>query len=200
MPSRSTRTRMDDQRKDHLIQKDPSKRTALNNYRLITCQLIIWKILTAQIRAEMYHLLTSCGLFPDEQKGCYKGSKGKAELIDIDQHILNESKTRMKDLSMAWIINKKDYDMVPQSWIVHCLKMCKISNQVINFMEKTMKTWRAELTAGVRSFAEANIQRGIFQGDSLSPLLFIIAMMPLSHILRKCTVESKFRRSLEKNQ
>ena len=31
------------------------------------------------------------------------------------------------------------------------------------------------------------IQRGIFQGDALSSLLFIIAMMSLNHILRKCT-------------
>ena len=31
------------------------------------------------------------------------------------------------------------------------------------------------------------IQRGIFQGDTLSPLLFVIAMMPFNHIHDKCT-------------
>ena len=31
------------------------------------------------------------------------------------------------------------------------------------------------------------IQRVIFQGDALSPLLFVIAMMLLNHILTKCT-------------
>ena len=41
-----------------------------------------------------------------------------------------------------------------------------------------MKTWRVELTAGGRSLAEAKIQRGLFQGDALSLLLSIIAMMP----------------------
>ena len=53
--------------------------------------------------------------------------------------------------------------------------MYKISNEIINFIEKTMKTWKVELTAGMRSFAEAKFQRGIFQGDALSLLLFIIA-------------------------
>ena len=60
--------------------------------------------------------------------------------------------------------------------------MPKISDEVINFIEKTMKTWRVELTAGGRRLAEAKTQRVIFQGDALSLLLFIIAMMPLSRI------------------
>ena len=33
----------------------------------------------------------------------------------------------------------------------------------------------------IKTLAEAKIQRGIFQEDALSPLLFIIAMMPLDH-------------------
>ena len=88
--------------------------------------------------------------------------------------------------------------MVPQSWILHCLKMYKISHEVINFIEQTMKTWRVDLTAGGRSIAETKIQRGIFQGDALSPLLLIIAMMPLNHILRKCAAGYKLTRSQEK--
>ena len=61
-----------------------------------------------------------------------------------------------------------------------------------------MQTWRVELTAGGRSLAETNIQRGIFQGDALSLLLFMIAMMQLNHILRKCAAGYKLSRSQEK--
>ena len=88
--------------------------------------------------------------------------------------------------------------MLPQNWILHCLKMYKIPHEVINFIEQTMKTWRVELTAGGRSIVKTKIQRGIFQGDALSPLLFIIAMMPLNHILRKWTAGYKFSTSQEK--
>ena len=158
----------------------------------------MWKILTAQIREEIYYSLTSHGLFPDEQKGCCKGSRGTSELLYIDQLILDESKTKQKNLAMAWIDYKKAYDMVPHSWIINSLKMYKTSAEVINFIDKTMKTWRVDLTAGGRRLAEAKIQRGIFQGDALSPLLFIITMMPLNNILRKCTAGYKLSRSLEK--
>ena len=76
--------------------------------------------------------------------------------------------------------------------------MYKISHEVINFIGKNMNTWTVELTAGGKSLTEAMIQRGIFQGDSLSSLLFIIVMMPLNHILRKCTAGYKLSRSQEK--
>ena len=90
-----------------LIQKDPNKGTGPNNYSPITCQPMMWKILTAQIREEIYYSLTSDGLSPGEQKGCCKGSRGTAELLSIDQHILNESKSRRKNVAMAWVDNKK---------------------------------------------------------------------------------------------
>ena len=99
---------------------------------------------------------------------------------------------------MAWIDYKKAYDMVLQSWILHCLKLNKIPNQVVQFIEKTMQTWRVELTAGGESLAEVKIQRGIFQGDALSPFLFVIAMIPLNHILRKCIAGYKLSKSQEK--
>ena len=69
--------------------------------------------------------------------------------------------------------------------------MYKISDEVLNFIMKTMKMWRVEMTAGGISLSEAKVQRGIFQGDTLSPLLFIIAMMLLNHLLRKCTAGYK---------
>ena len=54
------------------------------------------------------------------------------------------------------------------------------------------------MTTGGRSLAEAKIQRGIFQGDALLPLLFIIVIMPLKHILRKCRAGYKLSKSQEK--
>ena len=61
-----------------------------------------------------------------------------------------------------------------------------------------MKNWRVELRGGGKSLVETKIQRGIFQRDALSPLRFTIAMMPLNHILRKCTAGYKLSRSQEK--
>ena len=134
----------------------------------------------------------SRGLFPEEQKGCRKRTRGTGYLLSIDQHILKERTTRRKNVTMA-------YDMVLRSWIIDYLKKYKISDEVIKFIENTMKNWRVKQKVGGKSLAEGKIQRGIFQGDVLSPLLFVIAIMQLNHILRKCTGEYKLHK-LQKNQ
>ena len=99
--------------KTTLIQKDPSKGTAPNNYRPITCLPIMWKILTAQIRKKDLLLANKPLIVPWRTERMKQGTRGTAELLYIDQHILNESKKRRKNLAMAWIDYKKAYDMVP---------------------------------------------------------------------------------------
>jgi len=48
-----------------------------------------------------------------------------------------------------------------------------------------MTKWTTNLECGGQHLASVNIQRGIFQGDSLSSLLFIICLIPLSVMLRE---------------
>ena len=67
-----------------------------------------------------------------EQKRCAKGTRGTGELQDIDQYILKESKTRRKNNVMAWIDYKMINDIVAQTYIIECLNMFKISDEVKN--------------------------------------------------------------------
>ena len=72
--------------------------------------------------------------------------------------------------------------------------MYKIPDEVIQFIKKTMETWRVELTAVGKSLAEVKFQRGIFPEDTLSPLPSVIVLMPLNHILRKWTAVYKLNK------
>ena len=184
--------------KTTLIQKDTLKGTTPKNYRPITSRPMMWKMLSAKIREEIYYLLISHRLFPEEQNGCLKGTRDTGERLYIDQHIPYVSKTRREKLAMAGLTTKRAYDAVPKSWILHCIKMFKIPDDVIQFIKKNLETWTVELTARWKSLAEVKIPGSIFQGDALSLLLFVIAMMPLNHVIRKCTAGYKLSRSQEK--
>ena len=150
------------------------------------------KILTAQLREEIYFSLTS----HRNRKDVAKDPRGQENYSTMISTSSTTARRDGKKLSMAWINYKMAYDMITQSWIINCLKMYKISHEVINFFKRTMKTWRVELAKGGKSSAEAKIQRHIFQ-DALSPLIFINTMRQLNHILRKCTAGYKLSKSQE---
>ena len=73
--------------------------------------------------------------------------------------------------------------MVPHSWIMDCLET-GINKKIRRLLAESMKSWRVELISREENLGEVNIRRGIFQGDSFSPLLFAVCLLPLTHILR----------------
>ena len=90
-----------------------------------------------------------------------------------------------EDMIKAWIDYKKTYDKVNHSWILESLELVQVSDNICEFVKISMANWQTELTACKESLAKVNITRGIFQGDSLSPLLFAICMILLTHVLCK---------------
>ena len=133
----------------------------------------------------MYSFLEGHNLLPEEQKGCRRNSKGTADLLFLDKMILKEVKSRKKNLAMGWIDYRKAYDMLLHSWIIECLEKLGINGKVQILLKESMKKWKVELTCGKQELGDVNIKRGIFQGDALSPLLFVIALIPLTCVLRK---------------
>ena len=168
-----------------LCQKDPRKGNTADNYRPITCFLLMWKLLTGVIAKEMYNYLEREKILPEEQKGCRKESRGTKDQLLIDKTVLKDCRKRHTNLSMAWVDYRKAYDLVPHSWVNECMEMFGIAQNLRTFLQKSMQQWRLSLTANGEDLGEVNVKRGIFQGDSLSPLMFVLSMVPLSLILKK---------------
>ena len=58
---------MDDEEENNPDPESPTPKGNLpSNYRSITCLPMMWKILTAQIRKEIYNSLVCHGLFAEE--------------------------------------------------------------------------------------------------------------------------------------
>ena len=145
---------------------------------------------------KLYQHLEKNGLLADEQKGRRKGSRGTKDQLLIDKAILKNCRRRLTNLSMAWIDYKKAYDMVPHSWILRCLEMVGGAKNIINIISNSMVNWKTVLTSEGTDIGQVDIKRGIFQGDSLSPLLFIIIMLPLTLVLRKMRAGYRFAKDM----
>ena len=145
---------------------------------------MVWKLLTGVIAEEVYGFLDTNLVLHQEQKGCRRKSRGTSDLLFIDKMISREVKMRKRNLLIAWIDYKKAYDMVPHSWIIDCLEAVGINEKIRRRLAESMKSWRVELISGEENLGEINIRRGIFQVDSLSPSLFVVCLLPLTHILR----------------
>ena len=175
-----------------LLQKDKVKDNAVSSYRPITCLPLMWKLLEGVILAQIYALLDQEKLLPEEQKGCWKGSRGTNDLLYIDRAVIKEVTSRNKNLAMAWIDYKKAYDMIPDSWIIECLDLFGVAENIKSLSANSM-LWSRNFELG-----EVEIKRGIFQGDSLSPLVSVLALIPLSLIFRKTKAAYGFLESKEK--
>ena len=86
---------------------------------------------------------------------------------------------------MAWIEYRKAYDFAPHSWVNECIEMFGIVEKLRTFLQKSVQQWRLLLMANGEDLGKVNVKRKIFQGDSLSRLLFVLSMVPLSLILKK---------------
>ena len=85
----------------------------------------------------------------------------------------------------TWIYYQKAYDMIPHSWILQSLGLVQVSENNVEFIRKSMRNWNTNLTSRGKYLANVPIRKDIFQGNSLSPLLFVICMISLTKILRK---------------
>ena len=65
--------------------------------------------------------------------------------------------------------------MVPNSWIIESLDLFGVAENINSLLVNSMENWKVMLCSGNSELGEAEIKRGIFQGDSLPPLVLILA-------------------------
>lgn len=132
------------------------------------------------------HLETNY-IIAEEQKGCRKRSQGCKEQLTIDSVIMKQAEKQQRNIHTCYIDYKKAFDSVPHSWLLKILDIYKIHPMIKSFLRHVMTTWktRIHLTTSDEEIITENIEinRGIFQGDSLSALWFCMCLNPLSNAL-----------------
>ena len=182
----------------HLLHKAGSTNEP-SNYRPITCLPSVYKLLTSILRTKITNHIEINSIMSTSQNGCRKGARGTKELLLIDMTIGQQVRRNRKDLATCWIDYKKAFDSVPHSWLLRVLELYKVNATLRTFLESCMGQWKTVLRyPGCRRISgngeQIKIERGIFQGDSLSPLWFCLALNPLSTLLEDSGLGYRLRR------
>ena len=149
----------------------------------------------------MYKIYTSClNIFLQEH--CIRNNTitpeqavgkpqvwGCIEQLLLNKSILNEVKQKKRNLITIWLDYQKAFDSIPHDWMIQSLRLAKIPEKLIAAIETLTKQWATmvELHGNQSSITSdvINFSNGIFQGDSISVLLFIQSLNPLSYMLGK---------------
>ena len=85
-------------------------------------------------------------------------------------------------LKTAWLDVAKAFDSVNHEYLLSVLINFGIPNEITKFIEHAMRNWSIDLNHSGKYIGQARIEKGILQGDSLSPLLFVLCMEPISRL------------------
>ena len=100
---------------------------------------------------------------------------------------------------MCWIDYQKAYDVLQHTWILETMEMTGMAKNVIGLMRNTMQSRKTHLDYFDEKVTEADIKRGIFQGESLAPPLILTALIPLSVLMREAAQGYMFRQGRRVN-
>ena len=176
-----------------LIIKSLDKGPVASNYRPITCLPTTWKLLSGILVDKLIQYLDERNIMAPEQKGIMPGGRGSKTQLLIDKMACLDSKYRRTNLTVDWIDFQKAFNSVPHSWILEVLSLYRIKSILINFIAASMALWNTMLTFDKLFVGNVSVNCGIFQGDSLSPLLFFLAVNPISEILQSTPYGYKLR-------
>mgnify|MGYP001794481862 FL=1 len=141
--------------------------------------MIIYKIKSAIIARKLNTHIHDNNLWPFEQFGALGGTQGSKEVLLLDAMIAEEVRLYKRNIFMVWTDVKKAYDSIQQRYIIRILVLLEVPEWIINFIKQAMKSWRTKLQMIIKDGMVVTdvikIVCGIFQGDSLSPLLICLS-------------------------
>ncbi len=166
----------------------------LSNYRPITLTPTIAKLFHSIVAAWLEPALISSGVIStDIQKGFIMGVSGAVEHDLVLDALLSEAQRSRKKLSMVLVDLKNAFGSVPHSRIIWALKTYGVPNWVQQYVSNLYSRMFTQMTCKLWTTEFLQVQRGVLQGDTLSPLLFLLVMQVGLHALTSSCPSHGFR-------
>ncbi|KAG0435885.1 Retrovirus-related Pol polyprotein from type-1 retrotransposable element R2 [Dictyocoela muelleri] len=150
-----------------------NNKDGVENLRPITCQSNIYKLFTRILKLSLLFHVQNNKIISINQAGAMPQIHASKEQFLLNKSIISNFNHKLK---VAYIDVKKAFDTVDRSFLIKLLEIIKAPQEIINFIKKADKSWKSTLQYRGEDLDKIHFERGIPQGDSLSPLFFTIIM------------------------
>lgn len=173
-----------------LIPKDPQA-CKLSDYRPISCCNIVYKIITKILAKRMKPILMEC--ISSNQSAFLKGRSLGENVLLASELIWNYNKSSCLKSLMLKVDIRKALDTVSWDFILKILEAQQFP--------PLFRTWIRECITSPRFSNAINGElagffsgkKGLRQGDSISPYLFIMAMEALTQLLNRAVDDGRIK-------
>ena len=154
--------------------------TDASQFRPITCMSNLYKLLTKMLTEELTQYVEANSIISINQMGTIRRAQGSKE-----QALFNRAINQQHDnkLYTAWIDVQKAFDSVDHKYLCALIEHLKLPTRPKRFITTAIRNWKLNLFHEGKPLGTTKLQKGILQGDSLSPLLFVLVMEPLTRVL-----------------
>ena len=173
--------------KTSLIAKNEQTKNA-KNYRPIACLNLTYKVYTSCLKIFLTDPCDQNNIIASEQAADKKGVWGCVKQLLLNKAVMSKVKKKRRNIFTVWLDYKEAFDSVPHEQLLYVLQIAKVPAQLTEEIKHLTNQWSTVLDIIGETetiiCAVINFFKGIFQGDSLSVLLFILTVNPLSFMLK----------------
>ncbi|KAG0435865.1 Retrovirus-related Pol polyprotein from type-1 retrotransposable element R2 [Dictyocoela muelleri] len=147
--------------------------STVDKLRPITCQSNIYKLFTKLLKNRLVNHVESHKIISINQAGSIPHIHAAKEQFLINKSI---TKNHNKKTKVAYIDVKKAFDTIDRNFLRKILDIIKAPPEILKFLDRADKCWASYIQYKGKTIEKIQFNRGIPQGDSLSPLFFTIVM------------------------
>lgn len=143
--------------------------TELTNYRPISLLSHIYKLFTKIITKRLEARLDFYQ--PREQAG-FRSGYGTNDHLLVIKNLIEKSAEYNKPLALIFVDYEKAFDTINQQKMLIALTECRIDYRYTNLIKHIYQSATASVRLSEQETNKFSIQRGVRQGDTISPKLF----------------------------